>query len=61
VNIHMESLILVGKFLVLQIYEEAFDQALMLPAEFAISYLLLLLGTDHILRLVRLAAWMIFL
>jgi len=57
----MESLILVGKFLVLQIYEEAFDQALMLPAEFAISYLLLLLGTDHILRLVRLAAWMIFL
>jgi len=37
VNIHMESLLSVGKFLVLQIYEEAFDKALTLPAEFVMK------------------------
>jgi hypothetical protein len=31
----MESLILFGQFLVLQIYKQSFDQALILPAEFA--------------------------
>lgn len=36
-NIHKESLISVGKFLVLQIYEEAFDQALTLPTDFAMK------------------------
>lgn len=35
----MESLISVGKLLVLQIYEEPFDQALTLPAEFAMKSL----------------------
>jgi hypothetical protein len=35
----MESLILFEQFLVLQIYEQAFDQALMLPAEFVTNSL----------------------
>jgi hypothetical protein len=65
-NIHKESLILVGKFLVLQIYEEAFDQALTFPTEFttkSLQFLKFVIATRNrsYIETGQIETWMIFL